>query len=99
MTVAEAFEEVCECIQARGLTLQASKQVLQTSIQHKGQATGATAAQSSTRQLLQALTMCTELLLQVMVAELIQGATHTHCHVRLPGLHIAALLVVQVHGT
>jgi hypothetical protein len=26
VTVAEAFEEVCECIQARGLALQASKQ-------------------------------------------------------------------------
>lgn len=43
--------------------------------------------------------MCTELLLLVMVAKLIEGFTHTHRHISLPGLHIAALLVVQEHGT
>ncbi len=59
----------------------------------------ATAAQSNTRQMLQALLMCTELLLQLVVAKLLVGFTHTHRHISLPGLHIAALLVIQVHGT
>ncbi len=43
--------------------------------------------------------MCTELLRKLVVDKLLEGFTHTHRHISLPGLHIAALLIVQVHGT